>query len=310
MLTLDRIGPPRLHRLPRGVDAHRYERFGLTPLSPTIGAEVDGIDLAAPLDPALLSDLRRALLEWKVLFFRDQHLDRAAHAALARHWGELENHPFFGHVEHTPGQPDDAPEVVRLAKGDAAKGYENIWHNDVTWRATPARGAILRAVEVPPVGGDTLWADMAAAYDNLPADVRDRIVDLDAEHDWVHSFGLAMDDAQREALRPDFPAVVHPVVIAHPETDRPTLYVNRIFTTRILGLPEAESDELLRYLCDQAAIPEYQCRWRWTPGSVAFWDNLATQHYATSDYFPATRVMERVSIVGTARPTRAHRGTR
>jgi len=304
MLTLDRIGPPHLHRLPRGVEPEPYERFSVTPLSPTIGAEIDGVDLSRPLAGEVLADLRRALLEWKVIFFRDQHLDRAAHAAFARHWGDLENHPFFGHVEHTPDQPDDSPEVVRLAKGDAAKGYENIWHNDVTWRQTPALGAVLRAVELPETGGDTLWADMAVAYDNLPRDVRERIDGLDAEHDWIYSFGLSMDPEQRDALRPSFPPVVHPVVIAHPETGRRTLYVNRIFTTRILGVPEDESDELLRYLCDQAAIPEYQCRFRWTPGAVAFWDNLATQHYAASDYYPATRVMERVSIVGTSRPTR------
>ncbi len=303
MLNLAGIGPRRLHRLPRGTEPEPYRRFSLTPLSPTIGAEIEGVDLSRPLDPDLLADVRRALLEWKVIFFRDQHLERDAHAAFARHWGELENHPFFGHVEHTPGQPDDTPEVVRFAKGDAAKGYENIWHNDVTWRETPALGAVLRAVELPPTGGDTLWADMAVAYDNLPRDVRDRIDGLDAEHDWVHSFGLAMDAEQRGKLRETFPPVVHPVVIAHPETGRRTLYVNRIFTTRILGMPEDESDELLALLCDQAAIPEYQCRFGWTPGSVAFWDNLATQHYATSDYFPATRVMERVSIVGT-RPTR------
>ena len=131
----------------------------------------------------------------------------------------------------------------------------------------------------------------------------DAIDGLDAEHDWVHSFGLAMDAEQRDNLRKAFPPVVHPVVIAHPETGRRTLYVNRIFTTRIVGMPEDESDELLALLCDQAAVPEYQCRFRWEPHSVAFWDNRAVQHYASSDYWPQVRIMERASVVG----TRPHR---
>jgi taurine dioxygenase len=138
---------------------------------------------------------------------------------------------------------------------------------------------------------------MAAAYENLPDDVRERIDGLEAEHDWWWTFGALMDPDDREALRPSFPPAVHPVVSIHPETGRRTLFVNRIFTTRILGLDERESDELLSLLCAQAAYPEFQCRFRWTEGSVAFWDNRATQHYASSDYWPATRVMERVSIV-------------
>jgi taurine dioxygenase len=296
MLSLDAIGPRTLRRTPPGTTPAPYERFGVTPLAPTIGAEIDGVDLAAPIDDELQHELHRALLEWKVLFFRDQRLDREAQAAFARRWGPLERHPFFKHVDQTPDQPEDSPDVVRLAKGDAAQGYENLWHADVTWRTTPALGAVLRAVEVPPVGGDTLWADMAAAYDNLRRDVREHIDHLEAEHDWWWSFGMGMDAADREALRASFPPVVHPVVLRHPETGRRTLYVNRIFTTRILGLSDAESDELLAHLCDQAAVPEYQCRFRWTPGAVAFWDNRATQHYAASDYAPATRIMERVSI--------------
>jgi taurine dioxygenase len=303
MLTLDGIGPRRLDRVAGGRATPPYRRFGVRPLAPTIGAEIDGVDLAEPLDDELFAELQRALLEWKVLFFRDQSLTRQGQAAFASRWGTLENHPFFGHLETTPDQPADAPEVVRFAKSEAAGGFENLWHADVTWRATPALGAVLRAVEVPEVGGDTLWADMAAAYDNLPEDLQARIDGLDAEHDWVPSFGLGMDEATRDRLRGAFPPVVHPVVATHPRTGRRTLFVNRIFTTRILGVEPDESDALLARLCAQADVPEYQCRFRWTPGAVAFWDNHATQHYAASDYYPARRVMERVSIVGT-RPQR------
>jgi taurine dioxygenase len=296
MLPLQ-TGPRVPRRTPDGWVDRPYELFSVVPYSPAIGAEITDVDLCN-VDDALFEDLHRALLEWKVLFFRGQQLDRDSHAAFARRFGNLEQHPFFRHVLVTPGQPEAEAEVVRLAKGPDAGGYENVWHTDTTWRECPAMGAVLRAVELPAVGGDTLWADMAAAYEGLPDGVRDRIDGLKAEHDWMPSFGSAMPAEMVSDLRPDFPAVVHPVVRRHPETGRRTLFVNRIFTTRIIGLDESESDELLDLLCRQADYPEYQCRLRWAPGAVAIWDNRATQHYANSDYFPHTRVMERIAIAG------------
>jgi taurine dioxygenase len=285
--------------VPEGWDDRPYERFALAPVAPTIGAEVSGIDLSRPLDDELRAELHRALLEWKVLFFRDQHVSRAQQAAFARQWGDLEQHPFAARTESfAAAQDDDAPDVVRLAKDERAQGRENLWHTDVTWRECPSMGAVLRAVEVPAVGGDTLFADMAAAYDGLDEAIKDRIGGLVAVHDWVTTFGRAMDPAERERLRPRFPAVEHPVVRRHPETGRRTLFVNGAFTQHIVGLPTEESAALLDLLYRQAAYPEYQCRFRWTPGAIAFWDNRATQHYAASDYFPQRRVMERVSIVG------------
>lgn len=296
MLPLN-AGPRVARRTPDGWVDRPYTRFTVTPLAPTIGAEIGGVDLGR-VDDDLFADIHRALLEWKVLFFRDQVIDRAAQAAFARRFGELEVHPFFRHLKDTPDQPEDDPEVVRLAKGAAAVGYENMWHTDTTWRDRPAFGAVLRAVEVPAVGGDTLWADMGAAYDGLPDGLRARIDGMEAEHDWMPSFGLAMGAELAATLRPDFPAVVHPVVRTHPETGRRTLFVNRNFTTRILGLDPDESDALLDRLYRQADYPEYQCRFHWTAGAVAVWDNRATQHYASSDYFPQVRVMERVAIAG------------
>lgn len=297
MSTIFRSGPRVAARVPADWVEAPYERFTVTPLTPTIGAEIGRVDLT-DVDDDLLADLRRALLEWKVIFFRDQTMDRHQHAAFARRYGDLEVHPFFKHVSNTPDQPEDDPEVVRFAKGPKASGYENAWHTDVTWRTNPSMGAVLRAIEIPPVGGDTLWADMAAAYDGLPDELRARIDGLRAEHDWMDSFGQAMGAELVARLREDFPAVVHPVVRTHPETGRRTLFVNRDFTTRILDMDPVESDELLETLYLQTNFAEYQCRFRWTAGAVAFWDNRATQHYAASDYFPQTRVMERVSIVG------------
>jgi taurine dioxygenase len=293
MLTLE-LGPRLAARTAPGFDDRPYERFTVTPLSPTIGAEIGGVDLGRPIDDELQAELRRALLEWKVLFFRDQDITRPQQRAFAERWGSLEQHPFYKFIH--PG--NDEADVVTLAKDAMSGGAENEWHADVTWHATPSWGAVLRAVEVPHIGGDTLWADAAAAHDALPEDLRERIAHLEAVHDWQHTFGLAMEDDVREQLASQFPAAVHPVVRIHPETGRRTLFVNAIFTRSIVGLPEDESDALLLRLTREISRPEHQCRFRWTPGAVAFWDNRATQHYASSDYWPQRRVMDRISIAG------------
>jgi len=294
--TIFHPGPRQLRRTPDDWVDQPYTRFTLRPISPTIGAVVSGVSMADAVDAELFQQLNRALLEWKVLFFRDQHLTHAEHSAFARNWGALENHPFIR--VRTDNQPEDTPEVVRFEKGPKMAGFENVWHSDVTWRANPSLGSILRAVEVPTVGGDTLWADMGAAYDGLSDSMKERIEGLVAVHDWYNTFGRGMDEATRDSLRPDFPAVEHPVVRAHPETGRKTLYVNQAFTQHIVGLDPGESQELLAFLYNQAAFPEYQCRFQWSVGDIAFWDNRSTQHYAVSDYFPQRRVMERITIVG------------
>jgi taurine dioxygenase len=297
-LAQRRSGPRIASRTPADWVDRPYTRFALEPVSPTIGAEVTGVSLAEPVDDELFEELNRALLEWKVLFFRGQHLTPTEHMAFASRWGPIETHPFVRLRD--PNQPEDTPEVLRLQKGRDAKGNENLWHSDVTWRACPSLGSVLQANEVPPVGGDTLWSDMAAAYDCLPPDVQAHIDGMHAVHDWLDTFGRGMDDATRDALRPDFPAVEHPVVRTHPETGRRMLYVNVAFTQHIVGLEADDSAELLDFLYRQASYPEFQCRFRWHPGDVAFWDNRSTQHYAVSDYYPHPRVMERVTIIGDA----------
>ena len=278
-----------------------YEHVTLHPLAPCIGAEVRGMRICGAVEDSILAEIRRALLDWKVLFFRDQEIDRLDQRAFAQRWGELEQHPFFEYIQ--PGQT--AADVVTLAKDAVIPGVENEWHSDITWHAKPSFGALLRAVERPATGGDTMWADMAAAYDGLPDEIKERIEPLVAVHDWRHNFGLSMPSEDIEKLSPLFPPVEHPVVRIHPETGRRTLFVNIIFTTHILGLDPEESHALLERLFRQARVPEYQCRFRWRPNEVAFWDNRATQHYALSDYYPARRVMDRISIVGD-RPVGAH----
>ena len=284
--------PVATHFGPRPVTTPRtnYDNFVVRPVATCVGAEIPGVDLSAPISTELQADLHRALLDWKVIFFRDQTITAEQHRDFARLWGELEVHPFL--------PAGDIPEVVAFAKDDVTRGVENIWHSDVTWRQAPSLGSILRALEVPPLGGDTLWTDMAAAYEGLPDAVRDRIDGLTAVHDFAGSFGQAMSTADLAKMQAQYPPAEHPVVRTHPETGQRAIYVNEIFTSHIVGLDPAESDELLHLLCAQARIPEYQCRFRWKPGSVAFWDNRSTQHYAVSDYWPARRVMERVTIVG------------
>jgi taurine dioxygenase len=267
----------------------------LAPLTPAIGVEVTGVDLARPLDSETLAALRAALLGHKVLFFRDQDITTEEHLAFARSFGELEIHPF---APHKPGYP----EVLAIAHDRESRGRENTWHSDVTWREKPSLGSVLRALEVPAVGGDTPFSDMGAAYDGLSQAVKDAIEGKVAVHDFAY-FRAGMrkagkSEAEIEAFNRAYPEVEHPVVRTHPETGRKSLYVNAAFTKHIVGIAKEESDRILRHLYAQAAIPEYQCRFRWRAHSIAFWDNRSSQHYAVSDYWPAVRRMERVTIIG------------
>ena len=260
------------------------------PLSPTIGAEIHGVDLREELSDGTIADIRSALLRWKVVFFRDQDISTAQHIAFARRFGELEVHPA------TPKDQENR-EVLRITHGPDSRGRENNWHSDVTWREAPSLGSVLRSIEVPNVGGDTLFADMGLAYENLSPAMKDWVCTLTATHDIARVFAKRLGKTAEE-LHEQYPPQHHPVVRTHPETGRRSLYVNTGFTTHIDGLSPKESDWLLAHLYSQATLPEYQCRFHWHANSIAFWDNRACQHYAASDYFPARRVMERVTVAG------------
>jgi len=284
------FGPrPFLHEQDELLSKLQFEHFEVKRLSPVLGAEVHGVHLGR-IDEATLTELRLAFLAFKVLFFRDQDITTQEHLAFARHFGELEEHPFL--------PSGSADEVIEFAKDANTKGVENVWHSDVSWREIPSLGSVLRSRHVPEVGGDTLFADMTAAYRGLSDELRDRIDGLEAEHDFLYTFGAMLDAKTKAEKRKEFPVARHPVVRTHPETGEKILYVNRIFTTRILGVPPEESPQLLDDLCRHADFPEYQCRFRWENDSVAFWDNRAVQHYAASDYWPHKRVMERVTVIG------------
>jgi taurine dioxygenase len=270
--------------------ALRFDRIGVAPLGATVGAEISGVDLGS-LDDAAFAEIERAFFAYKVIFFRDQDITTDEHLAFARRFGELEEHPFL------PAKPG-YEHIVEFAKNERVIGVENVWHHDVTWRLRPSLGSVLRAVDVPGVGGDTLFADMCAAYDGLGPDVKQHIDGAIAVHDFANTFGLAMTPEKLARQREQFPPARHPVVRTHPVTGRRCLYVNAAFTSHIEGLLPDESRALLERLYREADVPEYQCRFRWSKNSLAFWDNCAVQHYAVSDYDPQRRVMERVTIIG------------
>ncbi|MGU7769153.1 TauD/TfdA dioxygenase family protein [Burkholderia sp. MR1-5-21] len=274
------------------------------PLTCAIGAELSGVNLAdAAHDDGLFAEIRALLLKHRVLFLRDQDITRAEHVAFARRFGELEDHPVAG-------SDPDHPGLVRIYKSPDQPNdrYENAWHSDASWRVAPPLGCVLRCVECPPVGGDTMWANMVLAYENLPAHVKAQIDGLRARHSIEASFGAAMPIDKRLALKAQYPDAEHPVVRTHPDTGEKVLYVNA-FTTHFTNFHTPErvrfgqdanpgAGQLLQYLVSQAYIPEYQVRWRWTKNSVAIWDNRSTQHYAVMDYPPCVRKMERAGIVG------------
>ena len=273
-------------------------------LTTHIGAEISGISLAEAIgNDDLFGAIKSALLDHKVLFLRDQEISKAEHVAFASRFGNLEDHPVAG-------SDPDHPGLVCIYKDldSPPDHFENAWHCDATWREAPPMGAVLRCLECPPTGGDTVWANMARAYEDLSDDVRETIDGLYARHSIEATFGARMPVEKRHGLKQQFPDAEHPVVRTHPETGEHVLFVNA-FTTHFTNFHTSRNvrygqdyapgaSNLLNYLISRAAIPEYQVRWRWRPNSVAIWDNRSTQHYAVMDYWPAVRKMERAGIIG------------
>jgi taurine dioxygenase len=269
--------------------------FEIEPIGPTIGAELHGLDLREELGGTAFAALEAAVIEHKVVYARDQHITTAQHVAIGKRFGELEVHPFRPEGEF--------PEIMVLDNHkDNPVLSTDVWHSDTTFRECPTRYSILRCLEIPKVGGDTLWADMTAAYDGLGDAMKAFIDPLFAVHDFKNFRALYTnsdeDRAKLARMEKLYPNPTHPVVRTHPVSGRKAIYVNPQFTLRIEGLNADESDALLKLLYEQAHVPEYQFRLRWKPGTIVFWDNRSTQHYAANDYYPNRRHMERVAVVG------------
>jgi len=267
-----------------------------------IGADVSGVDLAFPLPQTTVDAIAQAVARYRVLFFHDQSIDSDQQIGRASQFGEPEIHPFArakgGRVIFSD---PERPPLVIVESLPGQPSVAEKWHSDVTFLETPSMGSMLRMTNKPESGGDTRWADMAAAYAGLDDATRHLIDDAVAVHDW-HIFrrNFADDPAERarlEALQQEMPPVEHPVVRTHPVTGERLIYVNRNFTVRIKGMSETESQTTLERLYALADVPEYQVRFAWQEGDLAFWDNRITQHSVMGDVVGHRR-LERVSIVG------------
>ncbi|MGA0239517.1 MAG: TauD/TfdA dioxygenase family protein [Acidimicrobiales bacterium] len=262
------------------------------PITGSVGAEVRGVDLS-DVSIDLAEELRKVWLDHHVLVIRDQPISRTAHVAFGRRFGDLEVHPFTENDgEH--------PEIVVLEAGGDTGSTQvaSGWHSDVSWRAEPSMGSILRGVVVPSVGGDTCFASTSAAYERLDDEWKARVEGLVAVHDYMKVFGGVVPDERADELRERYPIQRHPVVRTHPETGERGIYTNRYFVSHIEGVDRRESDEIIGHLERQIMSPSVQCRVRWHTDTFVMWDNRAVQHAATSDFLPEHRRMERVTIVG------------
>ncbi len=269
------------------------------PVSGALGAEIHGLDLAGDLDNSTMAAVRQAFFDHSVVFFMDQDLKPEEHLAFARRFGDIDVNRYFPTVE-------GYPEIAKVSK--EPKETYNIggaWHTDHSYDPEPALGSMLYAKKLPERGGDTIFASMYAAYEALSPGMQEMLSGLKAVHSGARAFG-PQDDGKsyraekfklsESALR----EVEHPVICTHAESGRKYLYVNRGFTVRFADMTEAESKPLLDFLFEHAARPEFTCRLAWKPGTMAFWDNLCTQHFAVNDYHGQTRLMHRVTIQGKA----------
>ena len=268
--------------------------LAIKPVTPLIGAEISGLDLSRPLSGNVLGAVRQALLDHLVLFFRDQELTIEQQKNFGRQFGTLHIHPA-----RDRNGIEGHPEILYLNAGpDTTRVNGDEWHSDVSCDAEPPMGSILRLFEVPPSGGDTLFANMYAAYEALSEPFKTFLDGLSATHDGGPNY---IDRAKRAGIyKPDkvFPHNNHPVIRTHPETGRKSIYVNKIFTQNIVGLPRDESRAILDFLFQHIAKPDFQCRFKWDKHSVAFWDNRCALHHAMWDYYPHVRRGYRVTVKG------------
>jgi taurine dioxygenase len=272
----------------------------VAPIAGALGAEISGVDLSQPLSDALIGEIRAALLENQVIFFRDQHLTPEQHLGFGRRFGELQIHEFVGGMA-------EYPEILEVRKEpEETRNFGGGWHTDVSYLEQPALGSVLYALEVPEYGGDTMFASQYLAYEALSDGMKAMLEGMIAVHSARRPYGpnaararvYGPSSMQFNFSETAHAEIEHPVVRTHVETGRKALYVNATFTLRLKDMTEEESAPLLDYLCRHAVRPEFTCRFRWRPNSIAFWDNRCVQHNAINDYHGQRRVMHRVTIEG------------
>jgi len=266
---------------------HDYRHIELRPLNGALGAELGGVDLSQPLNGDQLAEITQALNNHQVIMFRQQSLLPQHLVALGKQFGSLHQNPFVRGLE-------SFPDVIEIrSEENHEKQFTGLWHSDISWSDTPSMGSLLYAVNVPAFGGDTLFANMYQAFDGLSPGMQKMLQELRAEHrvDRHHKSNADFADIPEDG-------VIHPVITTHPDTGRKVLFVNEYFTTRFENMTEQESEPLLNYLFQHSVRPDFTCRIHWEPGTLVFWDNRCTLHYATNDYPGQSRLMHRVTITG------------
>ena len=267
----------------------------IKPIAGALGAEIGGVDLTANISPEVFTEIRRLLVEYGVIFFRDQDISHAQQKNIAAYFGPLQTHPAYETIK-------GFPEITVLESTPEKPTKIECWHSDMTFRQHPPLGTILRSKIIPPKGGDTMWACMATAYNGLSLPMQNMLEGLTAIHDFRHGFKESLVEAGgRERLAnavAENPPAEHPVIRVHPESGKKVIFVNSLFTTHIVGIPKNESEAILAFLYQHVTTAEYTCRFNWQSNCLAIWDNRSTQHKPINDYFPAHRQLERITIDG------------
>ena len=277
------------------------QQYHLNKLSPELGAEISGIDLSKDFNEEIQNKIYNDLIRYKVLFFRDQNITPQFHIEFAKSFGSIEEpHPVYPHV-------DGFPEIVLLENDKDNPPDTDEWHTDVTFKNDPPFASVLYSKIIPEVGGDTLWSSLSKIYDALPNELKGQIENLRAIHDMGSFRNNYMNDDDKESSIKlnkgfqEFGNAVHSVVKEHPISNERFLYINPSFTSQIVGMTTTDSNNLLSYLFNFMCKPEFQIRFKWTPNTLAIWDNRCTMHYAIGDYMPDKRLMHRVTVLNDRR---------
>lgn len=285
------LGPHSyLHKDAEYIRSIKWKTFDVDVVGTTLGANIYGINPTEKISLEQIDELKKAIAIYKVIIINGFQLTKKQQSIFAQSFGELIEHPFI------PSNNSD--KIISFIRDKDSGGYENIWHNDLSWTSEPGMYAFLNCIQMPPYGGDTLFADMYAAYDLLDSDIKNELDELSATHDFVLSFGSFFSEEQKTQMQELYKKVDHPIFPIHPITKRKFLYINKNFTSKINGIEKQKSVDLLNHLCSVSSTPEIQYRHKWRYPQMVIWDNFSVQHYAVSDYWPYNRHVDRATVKG------------